>query len=305
MINYVARRLLRLGLVLLGVVTVVFFSSRLTGDPATVMFGTQATDDQILAYRQAMGWDRPLPIQYGQFLMGLLRLDLGDSFYYRQSALDVVLERMPATIELAFSALAFAVVFGMMTGILAAIFRGTLLDSLIMSTSIVWRSMPVFWTSLMLMFVFSVQLRWLPSIGRDSLMHLVLPAFSLGIVQLAEIARLTRSSMVDVLSLDFVRTAKAKGLAPFLVITKHALRNALLPVVTLVGLQLGALLGGAVIAETIFSWPGVGRLVVASILQRDFPVVQAAVLLIALIFVFINLLVDLLYPLIDPRVKHA
>lgn len=305
MINYIARRLLRLGLVLLGVVTVVFFSSRLTGDPATVMFGTQATDDQILAYRQAMGWDRPLPIQYGQFLMGLLRLDLGDSFYYRQSALDVVLERMPATIELAFAALAFAVVFGMMTGILAAIFRGTLLDSLIMSTSIVWRSMPVFWTSLMLMFVFSVQLRWLPSIGRDSLMHLVLPAFSLGIVQLAEIARLTRSSMVDVLSLDFVRTAKAKGLAPFLVITKHALRNALLPVVTLVGLQLGALLGGAVIAETIFSWPGVGRLVVASILQRDFPVVQAAVLLIALIFVFINLLVDLLYPLIDPRVKHA
>jgi peptide/nickel transport system permease protein len=292
-------------LVLLGVVTIVFFTSRLTGDPATMIFGTTTSDAQIAAYRTAMGWDQPILLQYGAFLVSLSRFDFGDSFYYRQSAVKVVLERMPATIELAFAALVFAVVSGMVAGIIAAVFRGTVIDTLIMSTAIFWRSMPIFWSALMLIFIFSVQLRWLPSLGRESLLHLILPAFSLGVIQAAQIARLSRSSMIDILGLDFIRTATAKGVARHVVILKHALRNALLPVVTLVGLQLGALLGGAVIAETIFSWPGVGRLVITAILQRDFPVVQVAVLLIAFIFVAINLIIDLLYPFIDPRVKHA
>lgn len=305
MLEYVTRRLLRLALVLLGVVTIVFFTSRLTGDPATMIFGTTTSDAEIEAYRTAMGWDQPILLQYFAFLGALARLDLGTSFYYRQSALSVVLERMPATIELAFAALAFAIISGMIAGIIAAIFRGTIVDTLIMSTTIFWRSMPIFWSALMLIFIFSVQLRWLPSLGRESLLHLILPAFSLGVIQAAQIARLARSSMVDVLGLDFIRTATAKGVARQVVILKHALRNALLPVITLVGLQLGALLGGAVIAETIFTWPGVGRLVITAILQRDFPVVQAAVLLIAFMFVTINLLIDLLYPLIDPRVAYG
>ena len=302
MAAYFIRRLLRLVIVIFGVSTIVFFSSRLTGDPATMIFGLTTTEEEIQAYRQKMGWDQPLGLQYVQFLKSAARLDFGNSFYFRQSALELVLERMPATIKLTLAALIFGVVVGMVAGIFAGVYRDTWIDTSAMSMAILWRSVPVFWLALMLIFIFSVKLQWLPSLGDEGLISLILPAFSLGIIQAAQIARLTRSAMVEVMAQDYIRTAFSKGLKQNIVVIRHALQNSLIPVITLIGLQIGFLLGGAVITETIFAWPGVGRLVVSSILQRDFPVVQAAVFTLALGFVIINLLLDLLYPYLDPRI---
>lgn len=305
MATYFVNRLLRLIIVIFGVSTIVFFSTRLTGDPATMIFGLTTTEEQIEAYRQKMGWDQPLGLQYLQFLKSAALLDFGDSFYFRQDALQLVVERMPATIKLTFVALTFGVIVGFIAGILAGVYRNTWIDTTAMSIAVLWRSVPVFWLALMLIFLFSVKLQWLPSIGDEGWRSLILPAFSLGIIQAAQIARLTRSSMVEVITQDYIRTAFAKGLRQRAVVIRHALQNSLIPVITLIGLQIGILLGGAVITETIFAWPGVGRLVVTSILQRDFPVVQAAVFVLALGFVLINLFLDLLYPYLDPRILRG
>lgn len=305
MIRYLVVRGLRTVLAVVALTTVVFFVARLTGDPSTVMLGTQASDEEIQAYRHLMGWDRPLWAQYLQFVGTALRLDFGDSFYFRVPAMELVLERLPATVELTLAAVTFAVAIGVSLGVLAAVSRGSVLDRALMSVATIGRSLPIFWLALLLILFFSVELRWLPVSGRDGWSSLVLPALSLGAVSAAEIARLTRSASVEVLAHDYIRTARAKGLPGRLVVLRHALRNALNPIVTIVSLQFASLLGGAVVTETIFAWPGLGRLTVQAIQTRDFPVVQAAVFLFAVGFALTNLLVDLLYPIFDPRIRQA
>jgi peptide/nickel transport system permease protein len=304
--RHLAGRVVRGLLIVLGVTTMVFFASRLTGDPATLTLGASVSDQQIDHYRKIMGWDRPLGWQYVRYVESAFHGDFGASFYYEQDALRLVLERLPATVELTVAALFFAVAVGVVTGVAAAVRRDTPLDAVIMSIAVAGRAVPVFWLALLLIYVFAVRLHALPVAGRDAgILSLVLPALSLGAVQAAEIARLTRSSMVDIMTQDYIRTARSKGLPPRIFLTRHALRNALVPVVTIVGLQLGNLLGGAVVTETIFSWPGVGQLAVASILRRDFPVVQVSVLFLAVGFVTISVLLDAVYPLLDPRIIWA
>jgi peptide/nickel transport system permease protein len=305
MIRYLVVRGLRTLLAVFALTTVVFFVARLTGDPSTVMLGTQASDEDVQAYRRLMGWDRPLWAQYLQFVGTALRLDFGDSFYFRVPAMELVLERLPATVELTLAAVTFAVAIGVSLGVLAAVYRGSILDRALMSVATIGRSLPIFWLALLLILFFSVELRWLPVSGRDGWSSLVLPALSLGAVSAAEIARLTRSATVEVLANDYMLTARAKGLPGRLVVLRHALGNALNPIVTIVSLQFASLLGGAVVTETIFAWPGLGRLTVQAIQTRDFPVVQAAVFLFAVGFALTNLLVDLLYPVFDPRIRQA
>ena len=294
-------------LLLLWLVTVVVFGLlHLTpGDPATLMLGEQATPDQIRDLRRALGLDEPLLTQYLRFLGHAVRGDFGTSIRAQRPALEVVLERLPATLVLAAGAFTFAVSLGMPIGVLSAVKRLTIWDHGSMGLALLGQSMPVFWLGLMLIVVFSVNLRWLPVSGWGGPQHLVLPAITLGTFLIGLIIRLTRSSMLDVLRQDFVRTARAKGLGEKAVIVRHALRNALIPVVTLLGLQLGILLGGAVITETVFAWPGVGMVTVTAIHQRDYPVVQCAVFVSAVLVVSINWAVDTLYNVLDPRIRVA
>jgi len=286
-----------------GVVTIVFFITRLGGDPAVLLLPIGTPDDQIEAFRHAMGFDRPLAAQYLTFLAQALRGDFGESYQHDQPAMLVVIERMPATIELALAAIVLGVIFGAIAGFIAAAKRGTLSELVIMTFALLGQATPVFWLGIMLILLFSVNLGLLPTGGRGEWSNLVLPAVTLATFASASIARLLRSSMIEVLQEDYVRTAWAKGLVPRLVYVRHAARNALIPVVTMIAIISGELLGGAVITETIFSWPGVGRAIVQAIEVKDFPVVQAGVTVIACIFVTINLLVDLLYGAIDPRIR--
>jgi len=269
------------------------------------MLPGDASVDQLEALRRELGLDRPVYIQYLQFLGGALRGDFGTSFRHQQPALGLVLERLPATMELAFAALLLATVVALPLGILAAIRHGRLIDALAMGFAVVGQSTPTFWMGIMLILVVSVELGVLPTSGRGGWEYLILPAVTLGTQFAALLARLTRTSMLEVLGQDFLRTARAKGLRERTVVFGHALKNASVPVITLAGLQFGTLLGGAVVTETVFAWPGVGRLAVQSIFVRDYPVVQAAVFVLALSFVTINLLVDLAYGQLDPRIRHA
>lgn len=304
--RHIAGRVVRGLLIVLGVTTIVFFASRLTGDPATLTLGANVSDQQIDSYRKLMGWDRPLGWQYLRYMRSALQGDFGVSFYYEQDAVQLVFERLPATLELTAAALGFAIALGLLAGIASAVRRGTPLDAVFMSVAVMGRAVPVFWLALLLMYLFAVRLHLLPVAGREAgVASLILPALSLGSVQAAEIARLTRSSMVEIMTQDYIRTARSKGLPSRILIMRHALRNALVPVVTIIGLQLGNLLGGAVVTETIFSWPGVGQLAVASILRRDFPVVQVSVLLLAVGFVVISVVLDVLYPILDPRIAQT
>ena len=304
MLEFVVRRLLHTALVTLGVVTLVFVALRLSGDPAASMLPGDASVQELADLRRELGLDRSVPAQYVAFLSGAVRGDFGDSFRHQQPAFGLVLERLPATLELAFAALVLAVVVALPLGIVAALHRGRVADVLAMSFAVVGQATPYFWMGIMLILVVSVELAWLPTSGRGGWRHLILPAVTLGTHFAAAIARLTRTAMLEVLGQNFVTTARAKGLGERRVILAHALKNAAVPVVTLVGLQFGTLLGGAVVTETIFAWPGVGRLAVQSIFVRDYPVVQAGVLVLALVFVGINLLVDLLYGALDPRIRH-
>jgi ABC-type dipeptide/oligopeptide/nickel transport system permease component len=262
-----------------------------------------ATPEQVAQFRQEMGFNDPLIVQYWRFFKGTLRGDFGQSFRHNQPALSLVLERMPATIQLTLAALAIALIIAIPVGIISAIKRNSLLDHLGMTGALLGQSTPVFWLGVMLILIFSVILQWFPSSGRGGIENLVLPAITLGMYSMARTARMMRSSMLEVLGQEYMKTAKAKGLSPQMVILKHALKNASIPVVTIVGMELGTLLGGAVITETIFAWPGVGRLAVQAIYNRDYPVVQAAVFILASIFVLVNLLVDIIYTYLDPRVK--
>ena len=303
MLEFVARRLLHTALVTVGVVTLVFVALRLSGDPAASMLPGDASVDELRDLRHALGLDRSVPVQYVAFLRDAVRGDFGESIRHQQPAFGLVLERLPATLELAFAALLLAVVVALPLGIVAALYRGRVVDVVAMGFAVVGQATPYFWMGIMLILVVSVELAWLPTSGRGDWRHLILPAVTLGTHFAAAIARLTRTAMLEVLGQQFVTTARAKGLGERRVILGHALKNAAVPVVTLIGLQFGTLLGGAVVTETIFAWPGVGRLAVQSIFVRDYPVVQAGVLVLALSFVTLNLLVDLLYGTLDPRIR--
>ena len=300
---YILKRLFHSIFVLVGISVVVFAILHLTGDPAALMMPMDATPEQVAQFRKEMGFTDPLPIQYWRFFKGTLHGDFGNSFRHSQPALGLVLERMPATIQLTFAALIIALMIAIPAGIVSAIRRNSILDHIGMTGALLGQSMPVFWLGVMLILIFSVTLRWFPSSGRGGIQHLVLPAITLGMFSMARTARVMRSSMLEVLGKEYMTTAKSKGLAPHIVILKHALKNAAIPVVTIIGMELGTLLGGAVITETIFAWPGVGRLAIQAIYNRDYPVVQAAVFLLASIFVLINLLVDITYTYLDPQVK--
>ena len=301
--GYLARRALQSVLVLLGISFVVFFILHLTGDPALVLLPPDASAEDVRKFREAMGFNDPFLVQYGRFLRGALHGDFGQSVRHGEPAFGLVMERMPATFELSGAALLIAVSLAIPAGIVSAVRRNSALDYVSTVVALLGQSMPTFWLGIMLILLFSVQFHLLPSSGHGTVQHLILPAITLGLFTTARITRLTRSGMLEVLSQDYIRTARAKGVEDRLVVWKHALKNAAIPVVTIVGIELGTLLGGSVITETIFAWPGVGRLSVQAINNRDYPVVQAAVFLLASTFVVVNLIVDLLYAYLDPRIR--
>lgn len=304
MIAYVARRLLSVIPVLLGVSVLVFSVMQLIpGDPAEMVAGENASEEDIANIRRQLGLDRPVHEQYFSFIGNAIKLDFGTSTRSKRPVIDELKQRLPATAELAVASMAFAAVTGLSIGIFAATRPNSIWDNLVMLLAISGVSMPTFWMGIMLILLFPVTLGVLPTSGRGGLDHLVLPALTLGSTSAAIIARQTRSAMLEVMGLDYIRTARAKGLAEGVVIWRHALRNAMITTITILGLQFGFLLGGAAITETVFAWPGVGRLVVDAIKFRDFPVVQATVLVLATMFVIVNLIVDMLYVALDPRIE--
>lgn len=334
MLKYIIKRLLLLIPVLFGVSVMVFLVMHVfTQDPTSIILGQHATTDQIAKLRHELGLNNPLYVQYWDFLKGILHGNLGNSLITRTAVTDEIMARFPATIELALVAILFAAVVGVIIGIISAVKQNSIMDYASMVFALIGVSMPIFWLGLILIVIFSVGLHWLPVSGRidiglepknitgmyllDSLLtgnmesfksalqHLILPAVALGSYSMAIIARMTRSTMLEIIRHDYIRTARAKGLFEKVVILKHALRNALIPVVTVIGLQLGSLLGGAVLTETVFSWPGVGSYTVDAILKSDYQVVQGSVMLLACIFVLVNLIVDLLYGQLDPRIKYS
>ena len=290
---------------MLGVVTVVFLIVHLIpGDPVEIMLGEQARAVDREALRHEMGLDKPIHLQYVAFLKGLVRGDLGHSLHTKQPVLTSIARRLPATIELAAAAMAVAMLLAIPLGLLAAYKKDSLVDQGSMLFALLGISMPNFWLGPLLIIVFSLKLGWFPVSGRGSLAHVVLPAITLGTAMAAILTRMTRASMLDVIKSDYITTARAKGVRESLVVLKHAFRNALIPVVTIVGLQIGSLLAGSIITETIFAWPGIGRLTIQAINARDYPLVQGCVLIIALGYVLVNFATDLLYGLIDPRIRY-
>jgi peptide/nickel transport system permease protein len=304
--RYVRRRLLLAVLTFWAVSTIVWGLLYLTGDPVAILLaGTPAGQTDVEQLRRALGFDRPLPIQYLHFLNAAVQGDLGNSLRSGEPALLLVSRRVGFTVQLALLALTLALVISIPVGIVSAMFRGSLTDRTLMLLSMVGQSMPIFWVGLLMIAVFAVELRWFPAGGAGGIKYLFLPAATLALYPMARIARLVRSSLVDVLNQDYILAARARGLREALVVGKHALKNAALPVVTIVGLQFGYMLGGAVITETIFGWPGIGLFTVTAIHERDFPVVQAAVVLASGMFIALNFLVDLLYGWLDPRIRFS
>lgn len=306
MAQFLIRRFLISIPVLFGVTILVFLSLHLTpGDPVRMLVGPEVplTAEDIQRLRDEYGLNDPLIVQYGRYIGGVLQGDLGTSVRTNKPVTRVLMEVFPATLELTVAAIIVSLLIGIPLGIVAALFRNRLGDGLAMLFAIIGVSAPSFWIGLMLLFLFSLRLGWFPATGQGGLDRLILPAFTLGIGGAAIIARLTRSGLVEVMSHDYVRTARAKGLTELRVVTRHALRNTLIPVVTVAGLQFGALLAGAVIVETVFSRPGLGQVTVGAIQNRDFPIVQGAVLFFAVTYMVINLIVDLLYGVIDPRIR--
>jgi len=302
--NVYLRQIVQAAIVLLNVSLVVFVLVRIVpGDPARLMLGMEASEEAVQAARAQFGFDRPLYVQYAQFVGGALRGDLGQSVRFRRPVGELLRESFPATLELAVAATAIALVLAVPAGIYAAVHRDGVLDRLLMAGALIGQAMPIFWLGIMLITLFSVRLGWLPTSGRGSLAQLVMPSVTLSTYVMALLARLTRSNMLDVLREQYVRTARAKGLREIVIVHKHALMSAALPIVTVLGLQVGALLSGAVVTETVFNWPGIGTLALRAIQQRDYPVVQGVVLVSATLFVLINGAVDLAYRYLDPRVR--
>jgi len=303
MLRYILARLGQSILVMFGVSIMIFYSLHLTGDPAAVMMPPGSTQQEIDSFRHSMGFDRPLLWQYGHYLNEVLHGNLGDSLRYSQPVTTLIGERVPATVLLAVTALAWSTIAGLLLGILSALKQNSLWDLLSRLLAFSGQAVPVFWLGLLMIILFSLNLRWLPSSGYGSASHLIMPAISLGAYYMSAIARLIRASLIDVLQQDYIRTARAKGLSQWRIIVRHGLRNALIPVVTVQGMYFASLLGGALVTEIIFAWPGIGRLAVQAIQNRDFPLVQAIVLLAALLFVGINLIIDLLYVVLNPRIR--
>jgi ABC-type dipeptide/oligopeptide/nickel transport system permease component len=298
-------RLIQTPLALVAVLLVVFMCLASTGDPVDMLAPPEATPADREQIRQAYGLDQPAIVQFGVFLTRAVRGDFGRSFFKGKPALDLVLERFPASLQLALASTVIALLVGVPLGIIAAVRRGTWLDQGAMALALVGQSVASFWLALMLILVFSVNLHWLPVSGYQGLQYLVLPSVALSVWLLALLARLTRSGMLEVLSEDYVRTARAKGLRNWAVLTHHALRNTLIPLVTMTGLSLGWQLGGALVIESVFAWPGLGLLLLESVLRRDYPVVLAGITLLATVFIVLNLVVDLLYVYVDPRIRQG
>ena len=292
-------------MVVFGVSIIVFLMTFLSGDPAVLMLPIDATSEEVEALREAMGLNDPLLVQYARFISKAVKGDFGYSIRHREPALRLVIERLPATIELSLAGMAIALCTGIPLGILAATRRQSFTDLSAMGIALLGQSMANFWLGIMLIYVFAVRLRILPSFGRGGWRHLALPAVTLATRLVAILTRMTRSTMLEVLGEDYIRTARAKGLKQRVVLVRHALRNALIPIVTIIALQLGALMGGTVIIETVFTWPGVGLLTVHAIYNRDYPLVQASVFILALSFVVFNLFADIVYGMLDPRVRLA
>ncbi|MBV9578511.1 MAG: ABC transporter permease [Chloroflexi bacterium] len=306
MLHYVARRLVAAVPTLLGVSIVVFLMLRLLpGDPARIVAGLLASETDVETIRHQLGLDQPAPVQYAQFLMRLAHFDLGTSVRTGQPVMYEVLARLPWTIELAATSIALAALLGIAGGVVAALYHNQRLDVVISALMLFGISMPVYWFGLMLIVVFAIKLQWLPAAGSQDPGAWILPTLTLAAFSVALIARMTRSTMLEVLRTDYVRTARAKGQMERVVIYGHALRNAMLPIVTVIGHQFGTLLGGAVLTETVFGWPGMGQLLVDALFARDYPVVQGVVLTFAALFILVNLAVDVLYGMIDPRIQYA
>jgi len=301
--RYVLGRIGQALLQLWGVVTIVFVILRLTGDPARLLVPQTATAEDIARVREQLGLDQPILTQYVHYLGDLLRLDFGQSYLQNRPAMDLIAERLPFTIDLALAALLISVVIGVPVGIVSAVKRKQFLGRALMPAVLVGQSMPAFWLGLLLILLFGVTLQWLPTSGVDGLTSLILPAVTLASMTFATLARITRSSFLEQVNAEYVKTARSHGAGPLRVLFGHVLRNASIPIVTMVGLEIAQLLGGAVITETIFAWPGIGQLTVQSIQSRDFPVVQAIVLFVAVVYIVANFVTDMLYSVIDPRVR--
>lgn len=305
MLNFLIRRLITAAIVVFGVVTMIFVLARLLGDPVTLMIQPGMTEADIAALRAGLGLDRPLWQQYVAFVGNALRGDFGVSPWQGQPALALVLDRLPATLLLTAAAVVFALGVALLVGTLSAMYRGSLLDRAAMLLVLLGQSIPNFWLGLMLVLLFATQLNWLPTAGNTTWAHLILPTITLGFFSLARLTRLIRSELLTVMAQDYIRTARAKGLPQRLIFRRHALRNIAVPVVTVLAVDFGLLMGGAVVTETIFAWPGVGRLMIQAIGQRDFPVLQAGVFVIAMLVVLANLIADLAYAWFDPRVSYG
>ncbi|BBW98694.1 ABC transporter permease [Geobacillus icigianus] len=333
MLSYVLKRMLMIIPVLFGMSLLVFLMIRaIPGNPAQVILGQKATKEAVAALTHKLGLDEPWYVQYVKYIGGLLRGDLGESIRTGAPIAKEIWPYLAATIELSLAAMLIAVIIGVNAGIISAWFQNSWFDYMAMVLALIGVSMPIFWLGLMEQWLFSIQLDWLPTAGREDVrspiepithlylidtllsgnteqfwqvvQHLVLPSMALATIPMAIIARMTRSSMLEVMKSDYIRTARAKGLSMFWVVYKHSLKNAIIPVLTVIGLQTGLLLGGAILTETIFSWPGIGRYIYDAIGYRDYPVIQSGILIIATIFIFMNLIVDLLYAIIDPRIKY-
>ncbi|UDM51175.1 ABC transporter permease [Cupriavidus sp. MP-37] len=301
----IAKRLLHGLISILGASVIIFLISRLSGDPLALLLPADAPPEVIEQTRQHLGLDQPLVAQYLVFLRNAVTGDFGNSYRWQEPALGLILERLPATVELALAALAFSIAMAVPFGVLSAVYRGSWFDRFAKVFAMAGQAMPNFWVGLLLILLFAVQLNWLPAFGRDSWNSLVLPAIALGWYPVAAQTRVVRSAMLDVLDSDYIRMGRAMGLPERVLVWKYALRNAAIPLVTILGVYFAAMLGGAFVVEVIFAWPGVGRTVVEAVFARDFPVVQAGVMLTSVLFVLSNLLVDLSYGLIDPRIRHA
>ncbi len=302
--RYVVSRLMQTILVLAGLITIVFFSIRLAGDPVALMLAGSASQEAIDRLRHALGFDRPLYVQFLDFVWGVAHGDLGNSILYGDSCMRLVLERLPATIQLTAAGIFIVVVIGIPMGLIAAIREGSAIDLAARAFAALGQAMPVYWLGLMLIIIVAVHLRLVPTGGRAGLRSLILPSITLSLWSVGRVTRITRSSVLEILHEDYVRTARSKGLTERSINVRHVLKNASIAIVTLVGLEISAMFGGAIITEAVFAWPGLGRLITTSIYQRDFPVVQAAVLVIGVVTCLLNLATDVFYAYVDPRIRY-
>ncbi|MEH7523772.1 ABC transporter permease [Bacillus sp. JJ1503] len=302
--KFLAKRLMQLIPVLFIISFIVFGLVYVAGDPVTLMLPEEATAEEKETLREALGLNKPFIVQYGIYVLNLLQGDFGESFRYNTDALSLVLERVPATLELAFYSMVIAVIIAIPLGILSATKKNSIIDVFASSTSVLGKALPNFWMGIMLILIFAVNFKLFPVSGRGTFAHVILPAVTLGTGIAAEITRLVRSNVLEILQQDYIKTARSKGLREFFVVYKHAFKNASIPVITIMALQTSSVVSGALVTETVFAWPGIGQLIVQSVNGRDMAVVQAAVFVIAIMVISINLITDILYRLVDPRIKY-